>query len=983
MNQLKIHKVPSVHQIVRQRNKRELDLRKSLAHMTGLVTVVLIALTSLIGAVLLILATSSYASLIHNLPSTDEIVRLLDPSKGLLTQPTMLLDRSGENVIFKLENPAAIDRQYLPIDSIQEIHLSETIVKATIATVDPSFWTNQGYSWDGILNNEHPTIAQRLVNDLLLWNEPVGLQRALKERILAAQITEKYGRDQVLEWYLNSADYGHLAYGIDAAAWIYFGKSAVDLTLAEAAVLAATAETPGWNPHSTPELVPEYQNKTLHAMLAQGYISADEFKQANLEKIKIHDPIQSDSRMVSAYADLTLNQLSSKIDIERLKRGGLSVITTLDYNLQFQTWCASEIHLARITGKTEIPDDLSDLNECKAGLLLPSTPQVDLTMSSAKIGSNIVVIDPSNGEILVMVGESEPELNPASPPGHPAGTLMTPIIYLTAFSRGYSPASLVWDIPTDSSTPNGNTSKIEEVFHGPVRLRTAMVNDYLSPAVQLLAEMGSENVWRFAQQLGIESFNFAVSENDQPNPLDFGQVTLLEVTQAYSVIANKGTAAGQVISSNVTNGDSLSIQPITVRKVSDSLGNTWLDCQYELKNCQPYTKPIISPQLAYLLTNILSDETSRWSSLGHPNPLEIGRPAGAKIGQTFNHNDSWTVGYTPERVVGVWIGTSNFNPDLELPALSAATLWHAIIQYATQDMPLTDWSIPPGISSIDVCDPSGMLPTEYCPNVVTEVFQHGREPTQKDTLFRSFQINRETERLATVFTPPELVETRVYMDVPTQASTWATQSGIPLPPDSYDVLDSFDSFDETTNITSPEFFAHVGGQVTIIGNASGENFEYYRVQVGKGLNPTSWLQVGPDVNKPVTDGELALWDTTDQEGLFALQLLVVNQENNVKTYTTQVTIDNQSPELTIQYPTEGQQFTYPADSTIPLHATITDDLELTEVKFFIDDAIVSSLSAPPFIVPWQVRLGEHTLRIQAVDMAGNLTEKTVVFNVTR
>ena len=276
-----------------------------------------------------------------------------------------------------------------------------------------------------------------------------------------------------------------------------------------------------------------------------------------------------------------------------------------------------------------------------------------------------------------------------------------------------------------------------------------------------------------------------------------------------------------------------------------------------------------------------------------------------------------------------------------------------------------------------------MLPTDDCPVVVTEVFQNGREPTQEDTLFRSFQINRETGRLATVFTPPELVETRVFMVVPPEASAWASQAGLLTPPESYDALGPFNNQAESVNITSPEMFANISGQVVITGDADDDQFEYYRIQIGEGLNPSSWLQISEDLNTPVSNGELAVWDTTELEGLYALQLLVVDQDQKVKIFTTQVTIDNQSPEISIRYPEEGQVFTYPEDRTITFEVDASDNLELAAVMFYLNDILLSSLKSPPYAVPWEARIGDHTLRVRAFDLAGNTSEETIKLEVTR
>jgi membrane carboxypeptidase/penicillin-binding protein PbpC len=296
---------------------------------------------------------------------------------------------------------------------------------------------------------------------------------------------------------------------------------------------------------------------------------------------------------------------------------------------------------------------------------------------------------------------------------------------------------------------------------------------------------------------------------------------------------------------------------------------------------------VVAPGLAYLVTSSLSDEAARWPSLGSPNALEIGRPAAAKLGQTPDGRDAWAAGYTPSRLVVTWTGGGaggGLTP--RLPAV----LWNALMQLASRDLPREGWPVPPGVSVINVCDPSGLLPSADCPNVVSEVFTDGNEPTQIDTLYRVYYVNRETGHLATVFTPPQLVEKRVYLIVPPEAREWAVSAGIPVPPDSYDAIQP-PPRDPNVNISSPELFASVQGRVQIIGTASGADFVSYRVQVGRGLNPQEWIQIGEEASAPVENDLLAEWDTTGLNGLYAVQLIVIRSDQRVETAVIQVTID--------------------------------------------------------------------------------------------
>jgi membrane carboxypeptidase/penicillin-binding protein PbpC len=317
----------------------------------------------------------------------------------------------------------------------------------------------------------------------------------------------------------------------------------------------------------------------------------------------------------------------------------------------------------------------------------------------------------------------------------------------------------------------------------------------------------------------------------------------------------------------------------------------------------PQARTVVTPAMAYLMTHALSDEPARWATWGRQNPLEIGMPAGVKVGQTFEGSDAWVIGYTPAHVVVTWTGVrtplSQVDDLLSSPYLLGgprgvtprfpAALWNALMQKVSEGRPIEGWSQPQGVSVMTVCDPSGLLPTRECPNLVTEVFLNGSEPTQADTLFREFAINRETGLLATVFTPPELIENRVYMIVPEDARAWAQSEGLPIPPSAYDAIQP-PPFNPNVNIASPQLFADVNGVVRIIGTAAGDDFLYYRVQVGRGLNPQEWIQLGSDGTTPVENGILAEWDTEGLSGLYAVQLVVVREEQLAETAVIQVTV---------------------------------------------------------------------------------------------
>jgi membrane carboxypeptidase/penicillin-binding protein PbpC len=349
---------------------------------------------------------------------------------------------------------------------------------------------------------------------------------------------------------------------------------------------------------------------------------------------------------------------------------------------------------------------------------------------------------------------------------------------------------------------------------------------------------------------------------------------------------------------------------------------------------------------------------------------------------TIGNEDAWAVGYIPQLAVGIWVGHTQ-NEISPVSGEIPATLWHAIIQYASRQMPVENFQVPSGISTVQVCDPSGLLPSILCPAVVQEYFLSGNEPTQVDNLYQKFYINRETGLLATIFTPPELVEEQVYLVIPPQAVPWAQEAGLPIPPDSYDVIYAPPPASPNVRFTSPQMFAHVGGRIEFFGSAAGTGFSYYRLQIGQGLNPQQWIQIGQDVNQPVEDGLLGTWDTQGLEGLYVVQLMVVRQDQRVERAILQITVDNTLPQVQIINPTEGEQFTYQQGESILLQVSASDNLVVDRVEFYIDDTLVSTLQQPPYVVLWSDRIGEHSLLVRAYDLAGNLRETAISFSVHR
>jgi membrane peptidoglycan carboxypeptidase len=841
--------MPSTIPILRARRERRLarqHLREGRTRNAFLVAGMFLSL--LIVSSILITAFA-YINLTRDLPPVELLPSLLNPPDGLLLQPTRVYDRTGQNLLFSF-SPDDSTRRYIPLSDANPQHLPRFLGDAVIARLDPDFWSHPGYSLAGLTDpDSHPTLAQKLVHDLLLFDEPPTVRRALRERLLAAQLTAKYGRTQILEWYLNSANFGSYAFGAEAAAQLYFGKSAVELTTAESAVLAAVSETPSLNPHDAPQTALERGQETLHLMRLQNLLSEEATANALGESLTFQTPPLPQQQVASAFINLLLNQLDTQFPREWIERGGLRILSTLDFDVQEQASCVTAFFAARLAG---LPDPAI---QCEALRFLPALPP-GTTVPDSSVSA--LITDPHTGQILAAVGETFRGQETPLIAAHPPGSVLDAFTYLTGFTRGLSPASLIWDIPGKTDIQN-----FDGQYHGPMRLRVALANDYPAPAAQVLAQMGVENVNRIAASFGIARNR---------------DLTLPEASGAFGVFAEGGVYFGQQFGET--------IKPVTVLKVEGDDGSLWLDWSV------PQAKPVVTPGLAYLVNSSLSDDTARSDELRNSSLLDIGRPAAVKLGQSDDGLDAWAIGYSPSRLVTVWTGARTSvplqNEAVQVTPRTSAVLWNALMQVASQNLPPEDWAPPADVSVMNVCDPSGMLPTAECPNLVSEVFLNGNEPQQADNMYRKYSINRETGLLATVFTLPQLIEDRVYLVVPPEARSWAESAGLAIPPADYDVIQA-PPFNENVNISSPEMFADVNGSIRIEGTAAGDDFGSYRVLVGQGLNPQEWIQVG-EGTAPVIKGLLATWDTKGLSGLYAMQLQVVRTDQRVDTAIIQVTV---------------------------------------------------------------------------------------------
>jgi hypothetical protein len=254
---------------------------------------------------------------------------------------------------------------------------------------------------------------------------------------------------------------------------------------------------------------------------------------------------------------------------------------------------------------------------------------------------------------------------------------------------------------------------------------------------------------------------------------------------------------------------------------------------------------------------------------------------------------------------------------------------------------------------------------------VEEVFVDGTEPKTVDTMYHRLTVNRETGRLATVFTAPELAQEQVFMDIPAEYTEWARTAGLPIPPTDYDVIQNGNP-DPAVHFSSPAMYSYVKGLVSLSGSASSQDFSVYRIQIGEGLNPRTWRQVGPDGSSPVIEGHLADLDTTGLDGLYVLRLQVIDTQNRIRTAYLQLTVDNTPPVVDFAYPATDQTILLAETPILLIRVNASDTISLEKVQIFLDGILLVELDEPPYAYAWKASGGTHTLEVKGFDSVGNL-----------
>lgn len=927
------------------------------------------------------------------------------PEPGTIAQveqdfeTTKIYDRTGEHLLYEVIDPLGGDRTWAELSDIP-LYLQQ----ATIAIEDRTFYENPGYNAEGIVravvNNltggvvqGGSSITQQLVKNVLIEPEEriqVSYERKIRELILAIRISNVYSKDQILEWYLNTNFYGNLAYGVEAAARVYFDKPVRELSLAESAMLAAIPQSPALNPVDNFDLAKERQRLVLDQMVEAGFITAQEADVAFARELDIRPPEQRFNLLAPHFSIAARKQLEEMFGPDIVYRGGLTVYTTLDYDLFLQTECAARTQVARLSGSDpNVVIPASDGSECVAASYLSPLPAADQGVDHNVSNAAAMIINAPTGEVLTMLGSLDyydesidGNFNVVQAERQP-GSAFKPFTYLTAFMQGHTPATMTLDVRTAFDVGSSQPyvpENFDREFHGPVSIRSALANSYNVPAVQVQSWVGVDNTIRTAHAMGINTLDRGLDYYGLSLALGGGETSLSDLTYAYSVFANLGQMAGRPTPLDQRRPGFRTLDPTLVLRVEDRTGAI----VWEYGQGATFGRnSIVEPSLAYLITSILSDESARQPSVGPGSPLLLSRPAAAKTGTTNDYRDNLTVGYTPQITVGVWVGNTDNTAMVDLPAIvGAAPLWHAVMEYANLDRPVENWERPQDVVTVEVCQPSGQLPTAYCP-AQEELFRRGTEPTTYDTVYQPFLINRETGLLATVYTPPERVEEQVFMVLPAQAADWVREAGIPQPPKEYDTVGAPTNTGNVA-IISPEPFSYVRGAVTIRGNATDSNFQLYRLDYGPGLNPTEWTQIGTNHFSSRYNSELEIWDARTLDGLYSLRLQVIRGNNSIEEFIIQVTVDNSAPTIDVLYPNDRQTYSL-SDEFVTIQPQVADNISMDRVEFYVDGQLIAISTIAPYNERWFItEPGTHFIELRAYDTAGNTSvSERITIEVTR
>lgn len=809
--------------------------------LRAFVTVVL-----LVALLLVLVGAWVYYEYGKDLPDPTQIGRI-HPS-----ETTRIFARDGTTLLYELVDPHEGRRTLVRFDQIPD-----TLKHATIAVEDANFYKHPGVDSVGILRalwlnyqqqeivSGGSTITQQLVRNVLLSPEereqPVPVseeqryERKLREAILAYRVSNIYSKDEILGLYLNEVYYGAQAYGVEAAAQNYFGKHVWELTDGEATLLAGLPQSPTTlNPYTNMDGARKRQDITLGLMVKYGYLTPDQQTAIAAEPITLVTPTVTIA--APHFAFYVRDVLEERYGTTLLYSGGLSVTTSLDMYWQAEAERIARQHIA----------ELQQRNAHNAA---------------------VVILSPT-GEILAMVGgvdytsvETGGQVNVAIAPRQP-GSALKPIIYAAAFQRGWTPATIIWDTPTDFAQDGWTYTPVnyDNSWHGPQRVRMALANSLNIPAVKALAFVGIEPFVQLASQMGITTLRDP-SRYSLAMALGSNEVRLLDLTTVYNTFRNGGRYQ----------------KPAAILRVETSRGEV---LERHAPGLEPQVLGNQGEQIAYLITSILSDNQARQAIFGAGNVMELpdGRPAAVKTGTSNEWRDSWAVGYTPGVTIGVWVGNNDNSPMQEVAgANGAGRIWRDLMLAYHQGQAPQPFPRPDGMVEREICAGTGTIPDTSCPTTVVEYFIAGMEPEPSHVSIRTVNVGGDGHCLAASYTPPGEIRPLSFAVYPPEFRDWAVRNGIPQPPT--EPCPQPQSPDKAMALLMPVSDTGIveSGQVFISGTARAA----YRLEIGNGHDPQSWYLLNQG-SGGIQNGLLGSWITSGYaHGEYTLRLSVTTREGLV------------------------------------------------------------------------------------------------------
>lgn len=665
-------------------------LKKDLAIKTA----TLVAAGMIFVAAVLLLWVSSW-----RIPTLDSF------EERRVTQSTKIYDRTGEVLLYDVFQN--IKRTVVPFEDI-----SENIKEAVMAIEDIDFYNHNGIKITSIIravlanitglsyNQGGSTITQQVLKNSILTGEK-RVSRKLKEWVLAPKLEKILTKDEIFSMYLNETPFGGSLYGVEEASNAFFGKSAKDITLTEAAYLASLLQAPSfYSPYGrNRSALEDRKNLVLREMFENGFIDQAEYDSAVAENIEFK-PQEAYGIKAPHFVIYVKDELEKKYGDKVLEEGGLRIITTLDYNLQ---------QVAEREAITQALQNKENFNAENVGL---------------------IAVAPKNGDILAMVGsrnyfdnDIDGNFNITTAHRQP-GSAFKPFAYAQAFIKGYTPETVIFDVRTQFSTTctadgqplSGSGAQCytpenyDLRFRGPVSMRDALAQSINIPAIKTLYLAGMRETLELAKNMGIRSLT-NINQYGLTLVLGGGEVSLLDLTSAYGVFANEG----------VKN------QPRAILEVRNQSGDV-------IEKAEERPIQIIDRRVANQISDILSDENARAPAFGFGSPLNFpGRDVAVKTGTTNDYRDAIIVGYTPDIAIGAWAGNNNNTPmERRVAAFIIAPFWNRVMNEALKAVPDTKFNRPVPETSYDlkpilrgrwqggnpvlIDKISGKLATEYTPN---------------------------------------------------------------------------------------------------------------------------------------------------------------------------------------------------------------------------------------------------------------------------